>query len=61
MLQHANQNSADFLTFMFFVDLNVDGVDALLNIVPGEELLAIGKSLSSLFDEGVGIPGGEVS
>lgn len=49
----------DFLTFMFFVDLNVDCVDALLNIIPGEKLLAIGESLSSLFDECVSIPEGE--
>lgn len=49
----------DFLTFMFFMDLDVDRVDALLNIIPGEELLATGESLSSLFDECVGIPEGQ--
>lgn len=44
---------------MLFMDLNVDCVDALLNIIPGEKLLALGKSLSSLFDKCVSIPEAE--
>lgn len=44
---------------MLLMDLNVDCVDALLNIIPGEELLAIGESLSSLFNQSVSIPEGK--
>lgn len=46
----------DFLTFMLFMDLNVDCVNALLNIIPGKKLLAPGKSFSTLFDKCVSIP-----
>lgn len=44
------------LTFVLFLDLNVRCVDAPLNIIPGEKLLACGKRLSSLFDKHVSIP-----
>lgn len=44
---------------MLLVDLNIDCVDAFLNIIPGEKLLALGKCLPSLLDKGVGIPEGE--
>lgn len=41
---------------MLLVDLHIDYVDAFLNIIPCEELLAIGESLSSLFNKSVSIP-----
>lgn len=44
---------------MLLLDLNVDCVDAFLNIIPGEKLLALGKSLPSLSDKSVSIPEGE--
>lgn len=44
---------------MLLVDLNVDCVDAFLNIIPGEKLLTPGKSLLSQFDESVSIPEGK--
>ena len=48
-----------FLTFVLLMDLYVDCVDAFLNIIPGEKLLALGESLLSLFDESVSIPKGD--
>ncbi len=44
---------------MLLMDLNVDCVDAFLNVIPGEKLFAAGKSLHSLFDKSVSIPAGE--
>lgn len=41
---------------MLLVDLNVDCVDAFLNIIPREKLLALGESLLSLLDKSVCIP-----
>lgn len=32
---------------MFLVHLDIDSVDALLNIIPGEELLTLGEGLCS--------------
>ncbi len=36
---------------MFLVHLNIDSVDAFLNIVPGEELLTLSEGLSSQTDQ----------
>lgn len=44
---------------MLFLDLNVDCVNALLNIIPGEKLLAFGKRLGALFDKRISISEGE--
>lgn len=41
------------------MDLNVDCVNALLHIIPGEELLVLAESFSSLLDKSVCIPDGE--
>ena len=46
------------LTFVLLVHLEVDLVDALLDVVPGEELLSLGQRLGSEPDEGVSVPGG---
>lgn len=53
------RNVQEFLTFMLLIDLNVDCIDAFLNIIPGKKLLAFGKSLLSLFDQSVSISEGE--
>lgn len=37
------------------MDLNVHCVDAFLNIVPGQKLLALRKCLSPLLDKSVGV------
>lgn len=44
---------------MLLVNLNVDCVNAFLNIVPGEKLLAFGKSIFSLFNKSISIPEGD--
>lgn len=50
------RNKQGFLTFVLLVDLDVDCVDAFLNIIPGEKLLALGECLLSLLDKSVCIP-----
>lgn len=45
-----HRNLKVYLTFMFLVDLNIDCVDAFLNIVPRQKLLALCKRLPSLLD-----------
>lgn len=49
-------NHESFLTLMFFMDLNVDCVYALLNVIPAEELLAPDKRFSALLHKCVSIP-----
>lgn len=44
---------------MLLVDLNIDGVDALLDIVPGEKFLTFCKRLPSLLDKSVSVPEGK--
>jgi len=36
---------------MFLMHLDIDSVDALLNIIPGEELLTLGEGLCSKTDQ----------
>lgn len=47
---------SEVLTLVFLVDLNVDRVDALLDVVPGEELLPAGEGVGSEADECVCVP-----
>lgn len=49
-----NQNAV-ILTFVLLLDLNVNQVDAFLNIIPSKKLLALGQSLGSLFNKHVSI------
>lgn len=44
---------------MLLVHLNVDCVDALLDIVPGEKFLTFRKRLPSLLDKSVSVPEGK--
>lgn len=44
---------------MLLVDLNVDGVDALLDVVPGEKFLTFCKRLPSLLNKSVSVPEGK--
>lgn len=44
---------------MLLVDLNIDCVDALLHIVPGEKFLTFRKHLPSLLDKSVSVPEGK--
>ena len=41
------------LTFVLFVDLDVDRVDALLDVVPREELLALAQGVGPQADQSV--------
>lgn len=44
---------------MLLLDLNIDSVNAFLNIIPGEKLLSLGECLPSLLNKSVSIPEGE--
>lgn len=49
----------EFLTFMLLLDLNIDCVNALLNIIPGEKFLTFSLCLPSLLNKSVSIPEGK--
>lgn len=48
LLSSPIRNLSEVLTFVLFEDLSVDSVNALLNIVPSEELEALCKRLRPL-------------